>query len=602
LAISPDGSEVAYVDDTGGQFNISVQALEAGPVRRLTSFVNSAVRRVVWHPSGRSLIFQADAAGTEKVQLYEVGIDGGEPQALTDVPTASFALAFGPPVSPDGQRLAYSGNDRTRGAQDVLLKDLKSGTVERVFDAGGRMYAGHWSPDGAHLTAVDWRENNSDHIVHVIPADGGDPVRVTPNAGEPATYGLGPWLPDGSGFLVVSNAGREFTGLAVLDAATGELSWLDTPDWDVERVALSADGKTLIWTVNIDGATQLRGRDLSSGAALPLLELPRGVVREHTVSPDGRHLVFGFASATAPWNVVVLDLATGELRQLTDNRPAAANPAGLVEPEIVRFRADDGLEIPAYLYRPRDVTDPVGVVLAVHGGPAAQELPDYCYDGLFQALAARGMAVLAPNVRGSTGYGKAYMRLNFRDWGGGDLADCAAAVRWLRAQSWVDPSLIGVYGSSYGGFVVLSCLSRLADLDWAAGVDLCGPSNLVTFTRSQPPTWRHKVAVMIGDPDTDEEFLRSRSPVTYADDIRAPLFVIQGANDPRVPQPESDQIVETLRARGVAVRYDVYADEGHGFSKRENLMRMRTDVVDFLAEHLGVAVSVVPGRNDGVPG
>ena len=586
MALSPDGSQVAYVDDVGGQFNISVQALGGGPVRRLTSYVDSAVRRVVWHASGRSLIFQMDAGGTEKIQLFEVGVDGGEPRALTDVPTASFTLAHGKPVSPDGRRLAYSGNDRTRAAQDVLIKDLDSGTVERVFDAGGRMYAGHWSPDGTLLTAVDWRENNSDHIVHLIPTDGGKPIRLTPDDGEPATCGLGPWLPDGSGFLVASDAGREFTGLAVLDATTGELTWLDTPDWDVERVALSADGKTLIWTVNVDGASQLRGRDLSSRAALELPELPSGVVREHAVTPDGRYVVFGFATARNPWNVVVLDLSTGALRQLTDNRPAVADPAGLVEPEVVRFTTDDGLEIPAYLYRPRGATGQVGVLLAVHGGPAAQELPDYCYDGFYQALAASGIAVLAPNVRGSTGYGKTYMRRNFRDWGGGDLTDCVAAVRWLRAQPWVDPDRIGVYGGSYGGFVVLSCLSRLADLKWAAGVDFCGPSNLVTFTRAQPPTWRHKVAVMIGDPDTDEEFLRSRSPVTYADEIRAPLFVIQGANDPRVPQPESDQIVETLRARGVPVRYDVYADEGHGFSKRENLLRMRTDVVDFLREHL----------------
>ncbi|GAA1026212.1 S9 family peptidase [Virgisporangium ochraceum] len=587
--MSPDGSHVAYVDDASGQFNISVQALKGGPARRLTSLVDSAVRRVVWHPSGRSLIFQADIGGTEKIQLFQVGIDGGDTQALTDTPEASFALAIGAPVSPDERRLAFSGNDRNRAVQDVLVKDLASGVVERVFDAGGRMYAGHWSPDGTRLTAVDWRENNSDHVVYLVGADGGAPLRLTPDTGEPAIYGLGPWLPDGSGFLVVSNAGREFAGLAVLDAETGELSWLDVPDWDVERAALSTDGKTLIWTVNIDGGSQFRGRDLSSGAALPLPELPMGVVREHAVSPDGRHLIFGFASATSPWNVVVLDLATGDLRSLTDNGPSVADPAGLVEPERVRYLADDGLEIPAALYRPRGVTDRVGVVLAIHGGPAAQELPEYSYDGFYQALLGRGLAVLAPDVRGSSGYGKSYLRLSFRDWGGGDLGDCAAAVRWLREQPWVDPDRIGVYGGSYGGFLTLSCVSRLADLNWAAAVDVCGPSNLVTFTRSQPPTWRHKVAVMVGDPDTDEDFLRSRSPVTYADEIRAPLFVVQGANDPRVPQPESDQIVERLRARGVPVRYDVYPDEGHGFSKRENLARMRTDVVNFLAEHLGPA-------------
>lgn len=586
LALSPDGTHVAYIDDADGQFNVAVQPIGGGPVHRLTSLVDSAVRRVMWDPSGRSLIFHADVQGNEKVQLFEVDIAGGQPRSITHSETATFSAALGGPVSPDRKRLAYTGNDRLAGAQDILVRDRALGDVTRIYTGGGRMQAGHWSPDGSQLTAVDWRESTTDHVVYLVPADGGEATRLTPTSGEPATYVLGPWLPDGSGFIVCSDAGREFAGLAVLDAGTGELRWLDTPDWDVEEVTLSADGKTLVWIVNVDGVSQLRGRDLSSGVDLAMPYMPAGFIRQVQISPDGRHLVFGFSSPTVPWNVFVLDLVEGQLQQLTTVRPSSVDPACLVEPELVHYPTYDGRLIPAYLFRPSATTERVGVVLAIHGGPGAQERPDYAYDGFFQYLVSLGVAVLAPNIRGSSGYGKSYLRLNFRDWGGGDVADCVAAVDYLRSQPWVDPARIGAYGASYGGFAVLSCVSQRPELGWAAAVDFCGPSNLLTFTRSQPPTWRHKVAVMIGDPETDAESLRARSPLTHADRIRCPLFVIQGANDPRVPRHEGDQIVERLRARGVPVRYDVYPDEGHGFTKRENQIKAREDVAQFLARYL----------------
>jgi dipeptidyl aminopeptidase/acylaminoacyl peptidase len=198
---------------------------------------------------------------------------------------------------------------------------------------------------------------------------------------------------------------------------------------------------------------------------------------------------------------------------------------------------------------------------------------------------ANGVAVLAPNVRGSTGYGTTYQRLILRDFGGAELGDFEAAARYLRGLDWVDQDRIGVFGGSYGGFATLSCLSRLPEY-WACGVSVVGPSNLVTFTRSVPPTWRPMMAAWVGDPDTEADFLLSRSPVTYVDSIRAPLFVIQGANDPRVVKAESDQIVDALRARGVEVRYDVYDDEGHGFTKRENEAKALGDVADFLIAYL----------------
>jgi dipeptidyl aminopeptidase/acylaminoacyl peptidase len=225
------------------------------------------------------------------------------------------------------------------------------------------------------------------------------------------------------------------------------------------------------------------------------------------------------------------------------------------------------------------------MVLSVHGGPEAQEQARYNYSGLYQYLLANGVGVFAPNIRGSSGYGASYQKLIHRDWGGGDLSDLEHAVRHLRSLDRVDADRIAVFGGSYGGFAALSCVSRLPEL-FAAGVSVVGVSNLVTFARSVPPTWRTLMKAWVGDPDEDEAFLLERSPITYVDNIVAPLFVLQGANDPRVLKAESDQVVEALRARGVEVRYDVYADEGHGFTKRPNQVQAMRDIADFLLTHL----------------
>ena len=231
----------------------------------------------------------------------------------------------------------------------------------------------------------------------------------------------------------------------------------------------------------------------------------------------------------------------------------------------------------------RDRAGPFPVVLSIHGGPESQERANY--SGYYQYLLSRGIGILAPNVRGSTGYGKTYQKLIHHDWGGAELGDFKAAAEYLRGLDWVDPDRLGVYGGSFGGFATLSCVSRLPEY-WAAAVDIVGPSNLVTFARAVPPTWRRMMAKWVGDPETEAEFLMERSPITYVDQIRAPLFVIQGANDPRVVQGESDQIVARLRERGVDVRYDVYEDEGHGFTKRTNELKAMGDTAAFFEEHL----------------
>lgn len=585
LALSPDGSHVAYADDALGQFNVVVQPVIGGKPRRLTTFTDSAVKKILWHPDGETLIFLADTKGRENTQLFRIDADGGEAESLTDSPAATFEIDTPcNPFSPDGRQLVYGGNDRCPSDQDLLVRDLSTGEVRRIYAGGGHVWNGHWSPDGKWLTAGDLRVPYGDHVVYLIAIDTGEAKQLT-SPDLVGTYWLGAWLPDGSGFLVRSNAGREFQGLAVMDSETGILSWLDTPDWDVEEAALSRNGQVLVWTVNVDGATQLRARNMITGKNLDVPMLPMGEGWALNVSADGQRVALLFSTPTRPWNVVTADLTTGELHWVTDIGPAGVDSAELTEPTLIRYPTTDGSTVPAYLYRPAG-PGPTAVVVAIHGGPSAQERPEYAAEGMYQFLLSRGIAVLAPNVRGSRGYGRSYQTIQNRDWGGIDLRDFADAARYLRSRDWVDPTRMGLFGRSYGGFAVLSCLSRLSEFDWAAGVSWCGPSNLITLAKSAPPTWRSKVAVQIGDYEADAEFLASRSPVTYADKIKAPLFVLQGANDRKVPQHESDQIVERLRLRGVEVRYDVYPDEGHGFSKRANETKARSDAAEFLLSHL----------------
>ncbi|MEV4641344.1 S9 family peptidase [Actinoplanes sp. NPDC049548] len=586
LAVSPDGRRVAYVDDASGQFNLTVRSIDGGERHTLTSYTDSSVRRVAWHPAEGLLVFTADARGDESTQIYQVPAAGGDPVALTASPGAQYALAQGDPFSPDGSHLAYAGNDRVPQDQDVLVRDMATGAVHRVYSGGGRVVAGHWSPDGTRLTAAEWRTTNTDHLVYVVPLDGGPAVRLTPED-ESHSYRLGPWLPDGSGFLVLTNAGREFVGLAVMDATSGALSWLDTPDWDIEEVTSARSGAVVAWNVRVDGSAQLRARDLSTGKDVDVPMLPVGAGSGLSLTPDGQQAILQLSTPTRPWNVAAIELATGSVRWLTNAKPARASAADFVEPSLVRYPTRDGAQVPAFLYRPAALERPAGVLLSIHGGPNWQETPAYMYDGFYQYLLGHGIAVLAPNVRGSTGYGRSYQSRIFRDWGGVDLADFADAVAFLHREPWVDRSRIGVFGTSYGGFAALSCLSRLPELNWAAGVGFYGPSNLVTLAEASPPTWRTLVETMLGDPVADAGELLARSPITYAEHIRAPLMVIQGRNDPRVPPAESEQIVERLRTHGVEVRYEVFPDEGHGFTKRENQAKAFSAAGAFLLRHLG---------------
>ncbi|MDL4813433.1 S9 family peptidase [Actinomadura opuntiae] len=579
LALSPDGAAVAFSGNAGGRFDLWTVPVAGGGPRRLTRLAGRAVRRIAWAPDGKSLVFTADRDGDEQYRLYRVGLDADEPVDISLGPECQRVL--GPaPFDAEGRYLLYAANDRDETVQDLLVRDLGEGTERRIEPPPGVVFQpSGFSPDGRWLLAGGFRSHT--HVAAYLvdlSAAGAEPVCVTADHGD-GLFDPGPWAADSTGFYLRTDLWGEFVAAAFYRLDTGTLEPVAQHDWDVERIDVA--GETLVWTVNEDGRSTLHARH--GDDVLPLPAIPPGVVQALALAPGARPVVVLLDTAARPADIAVLD-AENRFRYLTDSRPPALSVVEPVEPEPVVYPSSAGRDVHALLYRPHS-PGPHPAVLSIHGGPEAQERPGYLRSGLYQHLVAQGIAVFAPNIAGSSGYGERHQKLIYRNWGGIDLDDLDHAVCHMRSDPGIDGDRIAVMGGSYGGFATLSCLARLP-YRWAAGVSLYGPANLVTLARACPPTWRHFVATVLGDPDTDAEYLAQRSPITYADTITAPLFVLQGARDPRVPRAESDRLVARLRERGVDVRYEIFEDEGHGFTDRENELRAHEEIAGFLCGHL----------------
>ena len=488
LGLSPGGETVYFIGDASGQFNLWRVPAAGGCAEQLTSFEDEAVRGAFYgpgiavSPDGSTLVVLADPDGTENSQLYRLGADGGWPELLLDKPDVQHNISH-ESFSPDGRLIAYTSNARTPEDVDLRVFDLETGEDRLVYGGDRFFFPGSWSPDGTKFTLIDLR-NLTNTSVFVVDVASGEGEELTAHEGQ-VKFFVGPWAPDGSGFYVLTDEGREFSGIA-FQHLDGRREWVETPEAEVESLALSADGRVFAWMVNDRGYARLRLRDLERGEDLPAPRLPDGCTHfleaALRLSRDGRHAVLVYGEPRRPFEVYVVETATGEARPLTQNMLGGLAEDDLAAPELVSYPTFDGREIPAWLYRPEG-NGPSPVVLSVHGGPEAQERP--WYQPLYQYLLSRGIGVLATNIRGSTGYGKTYQKLIHHDWGGGDLKDWEHAALWLLDRDWVDSARIGVYGGSYGGFATLSCVTRLPDY-WAAAAEIVGPSNLVTSRKPSP--------------------------------------------------------------------------------------------------------------------
>ena len=580
--LTPDGERVLFVANISGQFNLWSVPLAGGWPEQLTTFTDNAVRAVAVRGDG-TILFAADRDGDEFHQLYRIPAGGGWPEQLTELEHVQHEL-LASAWAPDGRSFAFAANSRRPEDNEIFVWSDGDAAPRYLFGRGMYAVAAGFSPDGSRLLAVEAR-SNTDFSIHVVDVESGDATEATPHD-DTAKFVPGPWAADGSGFYVLTDEGREFQGLAFHSLATGAREWVEAPERDVDEVTGSRDGRVLAWVENDRGWARVRVRDLAGGRDLPEPKLPQGTISflgsGISLSPDGSTLTLVWFQPRRPPDVYIVDTATGDARAVTESRGAALAALQLREPELIAYGSFDGREIPAWLYRPEG-DGPSPFVLAIHGGPESQERPGYRPE--YQYLLSRGIGVLATNIRGSTGYGKTYQKLIHRDWGGGDLEDWRHAAEWLRAQSFVDDDRLGVYGGSYGGFATLSCVTRLPEY-WRAAVDIVGPSNLLTFVRAVPPQWVRFMSEWVGDPEKDEAMLRDRSPITYVDQVRAALLVLQGAKDPRVVQSESDQMVERLRGLGGEVEYVVFEDEGHGYTRYANEVRAYRLTCDWLERHL----------------
>ncbi len=580
MTYSPDGAHIAHVTNESGQFNLWVMDSGGGNKRQLTHYTDNTVRGVDWSPDGKTLVFSADHDGDEQSQLYLLEVASG---AITPLRHTAGRQHLLKGFSPDGQWIAYAANDHQPENMDSQLVHTETGEHRRL-NTGLFSVVADWSKDSRYLTVLELR-SNTDSAIWLYDVLTGDLNKLVESASDEGAqhYAIG-FSPDGSKVYFVSDEEREFTGLGVYDIPSATRSWLETPDGDIENALVTRTG-LLIWVVNTGGASSVYARDLSTGKAVAMPSLPLGVVTGVTARPDGVKLALTFAKTTEASNLYEFALYSGQMAALGQSMLAGIPEDVFIPPVLVHFPTFDGRDIPAWLYRPKG-EGKFPVILSIHGGPEAQERPTYNYNGFYQYMLSLGFGVLAPNIRGSSGYGKTYQKLIHHDWGGAELKDIEGAAQYLQGLDWVDSSRLAVFGGSFGGFATLSAATRLPQY-WAAAVDIVGPSNLVTFAKAVPPHWKRMMSKWVGDVDTEVDFLMERSPITYVSQLRAPLLVIQGANDPRVVKAESDQMVEKIQANGGDVRYYVDEAEGHGTTRKETTLRWYAMISDFLVEKLG---------------
>ena len=578
LALSPDGRTLAVVSDQGaGTYEAWTLPATGGSAQRAVTVSEHAVRSLCWSASGE-LLAAADRGGTELHQLYVRHPDGPVAAVSVDPAGKVQRLLSWNAASPDGRRVAFSSNARAATDMDIVVGDLDTGSERHLVTGAAWHVAGGWSPDGARLLVMRVLDNTNQELL-MVDSRTGEARDITRHEDDVQHIPAG-WLGDGR-VLEITDQDSEHLWLAALDPQNGRRDTVDHPKWDVELAVSSADGRAQIWSVNEDGYSRLRWRQ--DGRKVQERDL-RGVCEDLVLSADGTRAAFARISATEPWQVWTLDVATGDARVALTSTFGVPS-AELVEPELLRIPAADG-DIPCFVYRPHGARGPVPAVLYPHGGPEGQSRPAFAaHLTHLAAIVHRGMALVVPNIHGSTGYGRAWQVAIHKDWGGIDLRDLRAVSDWMTKQRDFDQKRLAVYGGSYGGFATLMCVTRIPEL-WRCAVDVFGVANLITMLESAQPNWRRFLARWIGDVERDREKLVERSPITHIENVRCPMLILQGENDPRVPKEESDQVVERLRGLGRRVEYVVYPGEGHGFTNRANAEDAYGRIVDFLTKEL----------------
>ena len=579
-SVRSDGKRLAFISDHTGFGQVWALDLPSGAPEQVTRHADK-VSFVDFAPIGNALIYGMDAGGDERIQFYLLADGTGAEKPLTQRPKVIHIWGG---WSPDAKRIAFGANIRDQAFFDVYVMDVATGEEMRVFQGDGHFAPVAWSPDGKHLAVIEMR-GSLDIDLHLLEIATGKMEKLLQPKAESRHQSVR-FAKDGKSIFLATDIDRDFLGFARLDLATRKVDWLHAPDWDVEVVRPSRDNARVAHVTNIEGYGNLAIRDMASGKDLKV-ELPGpGIVPEIVWTPDSTAIIFTLNGACRAPDLYRADAATGAVTRLTTSDTKGLKVTDFVEPELIHYPTFDGRKIPAFLYKPKTPKPASGypTVMIVHGGPESQWLPNFRTE--VQFLIARGYAILATNVRGSSGYGRKYLALDDVRLRPGSVNDLAHANAWLRRHPDIDGHRIAVMGQSYGGYMVLAAITLYPDL-WAAGIDFYGIANWLTMLANTGPWRRKQRAKEYGDPELDRDFLIETSPLTKVGEIKCPLLVAQGLTDPRVPPSESEQIVKAVRARNVPCEYVTFPDEGHGFVKLHNRITVHGAVAGFLDRFVG---------------
>ncbi len=565
--------------------------------RQQVTFLPEAPSNATYQPTtGDYFVFSKDVGGSEFDQNYRYDVATGAITLLTDGKSQNTQGIW----SSRGDRMAYTSTRRNGKDRDIYLIDPLNPRSDRLLASleGGGWYPLDWSPDDRQLLLLEFISANESHL-WLLNTQSGDKTPLTPQEKDPIAYSGAQFSQDGKGVYLISDRQSEFQRLAYYNLANQRYTDLTRRlNWDVESFDLSQDGKHLAFVTNEDGASVLHLLDTRTGREQPLPKLPIGLVSGLSWHPNGKDLGFTLVSARSTADVYSLDITTQKIDRWTRSETGGLNTANFSEPELVRWKSFDNKAISGFLYRSMAAKFPGKrpVIINIHGGPEAQYRPVFL-GRINYYINDLGAALLFPNVRGSSGYGKTFLKLDDGFAREDAVKDIGALLDWIKTQPDLDSDRILVTGGSYGGYMSLAVATKYSDRIRAA-INIVGISNFVTFLERTEAYRRDLRRVEYGDERDPKmrEFQLRISPLNNAANIKVPLFVIHGKNDPRVPLNEAEQIVATVRQQGTPVWYLMAQDEGHGFAKKKNVDFQFYATVMFLKQYvLGESALSPPG-------
>ena len=596
---SPDGKEVVFTTNFSGRPNLwKVSAAGGWPIQLTQS--DERQYSAVFSPDGKWIVYQQDTAGNELWDLFAIPSDGGEAINLTKTPDIREES---PRWSPDGRVIALNYKPKQGTNYNIALLQWNTRQVEKLTHEStpSRSWSSvAWSADGKTLYANRFDVSFTDSDVYAVDVASGRTTNLTPHQGN-VLFFASSLSPDGKTLLLTSNQKGGYQNVAMLDVATRKLEWVTDTQWEASAGDFSPNRERFTYTINADGRTELYMVDRATHQSRTI-DVPPGVnsfaASPTSFSPQSDRLLISHESSVQPGDYWVYSLNGDSSRQLTHSAIASLSSAPLPEAQIVHYKSFDGKMISALMWVPfnlkRDGSTPALVL--PHGGPTGQ-MSDY-WNPDATALVSRGYICIAPNPRGSTGYGMAFQKANYQDLGGGDLQDEVYAAKFLETTGYADAKKIGITGGSYGGYMTLIALTKTPDV-WAAGVELFGIINWMTMLNHSDPELQEYEKSLLGDPVKDRKVYEAASPITYIHQVKAPLLVLQGDNDPRVPKEEAEQVVQLLQRDGKTVGVHYYPNEGHGFEKRENQIDSIRRTIEWFDKYLKNAGSSAAASTGG---